>query len=121
MGHMRYLCNGKMEGGCVIFGGWLKIIPDQGDRYAYCAYGGLGIAGWNHECSIYTTCDSIEELYSKAVSCMLVSASSHPESAIIGAATDCIFYDKHSNMVGIASTDAGVLAVVGGSVKWKKK
>lgn len=117
----NYLCKGKMQGGCIIFGGWLKVIPSSGNKYAYCAYGGLGIAGWNHECSIYSIYTNIEELYKSAISCMIVSGASLPDDPMIGAATDCVFYDKHSNMVGIASTEAGVAALVGGTVKWKNK
>lgn len=117
----NYLCNGKMQGGCIIFGGWLKVIPDNGDRYAYCAYGGIGIGGWNHECSIYSIYPRIEELYRNAISCMIVSGSSLPDDPMIGAATDCVFFDSSSTIVGIASTDAGVAALVGGTVKWEKK
>lgn len=117
----NYLCNGKMKGGCIVFGGWLKVIPDVGDRYAYCAYGGLGVGGWNHDCSIYSIYTDIGDLYSNAISCMLVSGSSLADDPMIGAATDCIFYNNHSTIVGIASTDAGVAALVGGTVKWEKK
>lgn len=114
-------CNGKMEGGCIVFGGWLKVIPDSGNRYAYCAYGGLGIGGWNHECSIYSIYPKIEDLYNSAISCMIVSGASLPDDPNLGAATDCVFYDSHSKIVGLASTDAGVAALVGGTVQWKNK
>lgn len=118
----HYLCNGKMKGGCIVFGGWMKIIPDTGDKYAYCAYGGLGVGGWNHECSIYSIYSDIQDLYSSSISCMLVSGHSLAgEDPMPAAATDCVFYDKHSTIVGIASTDAGVAALVGGTVKWKNK
>ncbi len=117
----QYLCEGKMQGGCIVFGGWLKVIPNDGDKYAYCAYGGLGIGGWNHQCSIYSKSLTLPELYSQAISCMLVSGSSLPDDPVIGASTDCIFYDKHSSIIGIAGTSAGVLAMVGGTVTWKHK
>lgn len=117
----NYLCNGKMKGGCIVFGGWLKVIPSSGNKYAYCAYGGLGVAGWNHDCSIYSTYTRIEDLYKSAISCMIVSGASIPDDPTTGAATDCLFFDSHSNIVGIASTEAGVAALVGGTVSWKNK
>lgn len=117
----NYLCNGKMSGGCIVFGGWLKVIPKDGSKYAYCAFGGLGVSGWDCECSIYSTCESLDKLYSSAVSCMIVSGASLPDDPAPGAATDCVFYDSGSHIVGIASSDTGVLAWVGGTVKWKNK
>lgn len=118
--YWKVTCGGKMKGGCIIFGGWIKVIPDCGNKYAYCAYGGLGIGGWNHDCAFISIYD-IDELYDHAVSCMLCSGSSLPDDPIIGSATDCVFFDKHSKIVAIACTDAGVAALVGGTVKWKKK
>ena len=52
---------------------------------------------------------------------MIVSGASLPDDPMIGAATDCIFFDNRSNIVGIASTEAGVAAMVGGTVTWKNK
>lgn len=118
---MEPLCNGKMEGGCIIFGGWLKVIPTDGSKYAFCSYGGLGVGGWNHECSIYSIYSNIEDLYSHATRCMLVSGHALPDASIAGAATDCLFFDRNSTMIGIASIDMGIAALVGGSVEWKTK
>ncbi|RGS30184.1 hypothetical protein [Bacteroides cellulosilyticus] len=120
-GEWDFLCNGKMEGGCIAFGGWLKVVPSDGGKYAYCSYGGLGVGGWNHECSIYSIFHRIEELYSNAVRCVLISGYALPDASIAGAATDCIFLDENFSMVGIASTDVGIAALVGGSVEWKTK
>lgn len=117
----NHLGDGKMEGGCIIFGGWLKVIPSGGSKYAYCAFGGIGVAGWNHHCTIISTFERIEELYSNVDNCMICSGSSLPDDTYIGAATDCILFDKSSNIVAVASTDGGIAALVGGSVTWKNK
>lgn len=117
----NHLGSGKMEGGCIIFGGWLKVIPSSGAKYAYCTFGGIGVAGWNHSCTIISTFERIEDLYSNVETCMICSGSSLPDDTYIGAATDCILFDKSSNIVAVASTDAGIAALVGGSVTWKNK
>jgi len=52
---------------------------------------------------------------------MICSGSSLPDDTYIGAATDCILFDKSANIVAVASTDAGIAALVGGSVTWKNK
>ena len=52
---------------------------------------------------------------------MLVSGHALPDASIVGAATDCLFFDRNSTMIGIASTDMGIAALVGGSVEWKTK